>query len=108
MFQGEIVAEGTFEDIRMSGIDLISMCPLKKSLEEEEELQKIAETVTPKPELRHRRHSNASTSSSKFLDWIRPQADSSHHVTEILEENEGETGAFQVPVYVSRKERNNI
>ncbi|XP_031550993.1 multidrug resistance-associated protein 4-like isoform X2 [Actinia tenebrosa] len=97
--EGEIVARGSFTDIRMSGIDLISMCPLKKSIEEEEELQEIAETVTPKPELRHRRHSNASTSSSKFMDLIRPQAQLSHHVTEILEENEGETGAFQVPVY---------
>lgn len=101
VFQGEIVAQGSFNDIRMSGIDLVSMCPLKKSIEEEEELQKISETVTPKTELRHRRHSNASTSSSKFMDWIRPQVETSHHVTEILEENEGETGAFQVPVYVS-------
>lgn len=100
VFQGEIVAQGSFDDVRLSGIDLVSMCPLKKSIEEEEELQEIAETVTPKHLPRQRRHSNVSSSSSKFVEWVLPQFQS-HHVTEILEENEGDSVAFQVPVYVS-------
>ncbi|KAK3718773.1 hypothetical protein QZH41_014043 [Actinostola sp. cb2023] len=96
--EGEIVARGKFEDIRDSGIDLVAMCP-KKSLEEEEELNIIANTVKSLDLTHRRRHSNASTMSSHLHEVLHNQLQTSHHVTEILEENEGDGVAFQVPVY---------
>lgn len=98
-FQGEIVARGSFTDIRRSGIDLVSMCPLKTQ-EEEDEMADIVKSVKHNDATPRRRLSIVSTQSSRLQDLLHDQI-KSHRVTEILEDNEGEAGALQVPVFVS-------
>ncbi|XP_048586332.1 ATP-binding cassette sub-family C member 4 isoform X2 [Nematostella vectensis] len=108
MSEGECVSRGTFDQVRLAGIDLVAICP-HTTVEEEEEMRDIQASAAHSLHHenlsvlnRRKRADSLASSVSAALSQggkVFPNMEMTHLLTGTIEDTEGDVVAPQVEIY---------